>query len=59
MRVGFKACTDSVAVDLCAENDVAEIGAGGDGVGEGVMVCSGTLRGVDLAEKLERIRVTL
>lgn len=59
MRIGYEACTYGLGVDLDPVNHVAEIGAGGDGAGKGVVVRSGTLRRVDLAEKLERIWETL
>lgn len=53
MSVGFDAGTDGSGMELAPEDDVAEVSAGGDDGGEGIVVRSRVLGRVDMSEELE------
>lgn len=53
MREEIEAGTGGVGMELGAGDRVTEVGAGGDGGGEGVMVEPEVVGSVDLVEELE------
>lgn len=55
MRVGFEPCFDGVRMELASHGGVAEVGAGGEGGGERVVVGTEAVGGVEVVEEVEGV----